>query len=667
VNVGSNPCPWFRWIDESTLEVEVPAGIGTDVPVVVSRRDNVTSLPALFSYAKPEVTSSQPAFLLPGIGNASVQIHGTNFGSSDADVAQVKIGPYQCLPFHVVNSSLIECQLMEIQAWPSSRIGIMPTGEVESVFDGAFEGFEAPSIASINPSSGPTNGGSRCNITGDFFADESVGGVVSVLIGGRPCDDVQVLSRTMIQATTPAGTGANKPIVVMSATGVSSAPMKLWNYVRPYVETVDPLRVFVGESNIAVTLWGQDFGSDGSVPDSVSLEASSPGGGVQMVPCQSPVVSSRGTVIRCTVQSLGAEMVAGGTYSYQVIVGGQASTSSVQSGYVEVIGAPSVSYADPGIGHADGTVDDAGSRTVTVHGSGFGYKLDDIARVMVGNRAVEGTHPGDRGFTYISSTELQISLPPGSGKKLSVTVTTRGGLSNGLNEAFSYLPPSVSAINPSYSFVGNFVADFNINGTEFGLPSSLVIPSVSVGGQPCGSVVLKSTTELQCNGLNASGLHTSEVIVAVDGQRSATNSMFESVADPVVATVGPNIAGPGEEILIFGENFGYAAADLRNVYVDGIPCSSFAWQGPTAVTCNVPPAGEARLALAEFDTRALMGLSIVVETFGRQFNPSNALFAYTGSGDNPFNAPFNVMGHREIGQSASVMLRWLYTDEDLTG
>jgi len=123
----------------------------------------------------------------------------------------------------------------------------------------------------------------------------------------------------------------------------------------------------------------------------------------------------------------------------------------------------------------------------------------------------------------------------------------------------------------------------------------------------------------------------------------------------------------GEPILVFGRNFGFQASDVLGVFVDGQRCNSTAWQDSTAVECIVPEASDAKKAAAVADSRVLLELSVSVVTAGGQTSLPNDMFAYSGAGNRPFNAPSGVVGYRRIGASSTITLRWLYSDTDLTG
>ncbi|MBP0644734.1 IPT/TIG domain-containing protein, partial [Mycobacterium tuberculosis] len=60
----------------------------------------------------------------------------------------------------------------------------------------------APTVSSVNPTSGPGSGGTTVTITGTNFT-----GASAVAFGGTAAAGFSVVSATSITATSPAGTG----------------------------------------------------------------------------------------------------------------------------------------------------------------------------------------------------------------------------------------------------------------------------------------------------------------------------------------------------------------------------------------------------------------------------------------------------------------------------
>lgn len=453
---------------------------------------------------------------------------------------------------------------------------------------------------------------------------------------------------------TPPGVGTNQPVVVGLRTGVESAPRQIWRYAGPTVEAVVPEYLFVGEAGKNVTVQGSNFGLVDSDISAVYLAAARPGGGVTQVPCAVHSVERSGSAssIECVLEHLAPANVSAGSFRMQVQVGNQISTTVGGVG-IDLLGKPQVRIVQPRQGP------NAGGIPIQISGQSFGNALGDVLGVSIAG------YPASFSFSP-DDDEIVAVLPPGAGKEVNVAVMTRGGLENDPARLFSYYTPQVLTVSPDYAFTGGPSLDFNISGEHFG-HSQADIDFVSVGGSQCNSTVLVSSSQIRCYGVNASQWQDSQVVVSSGGQLSLPNSVFEVVGDPKIETVRPQTAADGESIIIFGSNFGYARDDVKNITVGGLPCGSIGFEGRTALSCTVPDKSQALLDAAAIDSRALVGLPVIIETRTGQTNPSegNRWFAYKGGGSRPFNLPFNIAGYRTPGAHSSITLRWLYSDKVL--
>jgi len=109
-------------------------------------------------------------------------------------------------------------------------------------------GICPPAVGTVTPSHGSVLGGTRLSITGSGLV-----AVTGVRIGGVECTNLVVLSPTLLQATTPAGTVGSAPIVLDTATGSVLAPAP-FEYVQQAVTSVSPnVGGFSGGNFITIT------------------------------------------------------------------------------------------------------------------------------------------------------------------------------------------------------------------------------------------------------------------------------------------------------------------------------------------------------------------------------------------------------------------------------
>lgn len=112
---------------------------------------------------------------------------------------------------------------------------------------------EAPTVASISPTSGPSAGGTSVTITGTNFISGA-----TVTIGGAAASNVMVGSATSITCTTPSGSAGTASVLVTTAGGTNAANT-LFTYVAPpTVASVSPSSASI-LGGTSVTLTGTNF------------------------------------------------------------------------------------------------------------------------------------------------------------------------------------------------------------------------------------------------------------------------------------------------------------------------------------------------------------------------------------------------------------------------
>lgn len=187
--------------------------------------------------------------------------------------------------------------------YTTTRDGTMPKSgsvlsdeEVQAIYDwinsGAVDDTAAPAsppaVISVNPTSGPKNGGTKITITGTNFVSGA-----SVTVGGSPCTSVQFISSTSLACTTPAGTPGAVDIIVTNPDTQTGTLLSGFTYnnvilVSPTVTSVLPAS---GSSlgGTSITITGTNFVAGATV----SLGGSS---------CGSVIVNSA-TQITCTTSA----------------------------------------------------------------------------------------------------------------------------------------------------------------------------------------------------------------------------------------------------------------------------------------------------------------------------------------------------------------------------
>jgi formylglycine-generating enzyme required for sulfatase activity len=125
-------------------------------------------------------------------------------------------------------------------------------------------GFCPATITSVTPLQGGTQGGTVISISGTGLSTTS-----SVRVGGVACTNVNVLTPTLVQATTPAGAVGQASISVTTAAGTTLASTP-FNYVQQQITSIVPnTGPYVGGTPITITgqyLAGTSAVTIGGVP-----------------------------------------------------------------------------------------------------------------------------------------------------------------------------------------------------------------------------------------------------------------------------------------------------------------------------------------------------------------------------------------------------------------
>jgi len=117
-----------------------------------------------------------------------------------------------------------------------------------------------PTIGSVTPDSGPEAGGTVVTIVGTGFTGLTA---ADVTFGGTAAASLAVLSDTLMQAETPAGTGT----VILQVTTATGTAEALFTYVGPGVVTIGFVSPSSGPAagGTVVTITGTGFNGTSSV------------------------------------------------------------------------------------------------------------------------------------------------------------------------------------------------------------------------------------------------------------------------------------------------------------------------------------------------------------------------------------------------------------------
>ncbi|MBR0899398.1 IPT/TIG domain-containing protein [Bradyrhizobium tropiciagri] len=352
---------------------------------------------------------------------------------------------------------------------------------------------QAPAVASISPTSGPTTGGTVVSIAGGSFSTAT-----AVRFGATNATSFTIVSSERITAVAPAGTGT-VDITVTNPSGTSFAsPVDQFTYVAaaPTVTSISPT---AGPTTGGTTLTITGTGFTGAT--AVTFGAAS---------AVSFTVNSATSITATSPAGTGTVDV-----TVTTAAGTSATSAADQFSYTS---APTVTAIAPATGPA------AGGTSVAITGTN-----------LTGATAVKFGATNAASFTVNSATSITATSPAGSGT-VDIMVTTAVGTSaTSAADRFTFAVATTqialtSSQNPSsFGQSVTFTARVTAAG---GTPTGTVI--FSDGGSPIGTATLAAGTAAFSIATLKIGSHTITASYAGDGAFNAGTSpaLAQSVGVP---------------------------------------------------------------------------------------------------------------------------------------
>ncbi|MET8680101.1 IPT/TIG domain-containing protein [Streptomyces sp. NPDC004647] len=402
-----------------------------------------------------------------------------------------------------------------------------PSGtSAQSVFF-VFTPPQAPSLAGLNPTSGPAAGGTTVTLTGSNFS-----GATQVKFGATNAT-FTVISNSQINATAPAGTGTVQ-VTVTTPTGTSNGRGYTYSAgPAPVINTLNPPSGPITGGN-TVTITGTNLTLATSVRFGLATATFT-----VLSPTQINATAPPGT----------------GTVAVNVTT--TAGTSN-NLAYTYAV-TPLITGVSPLQGPA------SGGNSVTLSGSG----LTGATGVTFGGVPASG-------FTVVSGTQINAVPPPGAPGPVAVEVTTPAGTSGPGAFYFYVAAPVATELNPAAGPAagGNTVT---ITGSNLTLATS-----VHFG---VATALFSVLSDNQVKATAPPGTGNVPVNVTSIGGTS-NNLTYTYIAGPVIS--GLNLAlgaqSGGNTVTITGSGLTTTTA----VHF-GPASAGFTVLSPTQVTAVVPP------------------------------------------------------------------------------
>jgi hypothetical protein len=545
VSFGGTPAASFTVDSAAQITATSPAGVAgiVDVSVVTIGGTSANTGNDDFTYvAAPAIASLSPTEG-PTTGGTVVIITGTDLLGATA----VSFGATPAATFTVDSATQITA---------TSPAGTAGTVDVSVVTVGGtsantaaddFTYVAAPAIAGLNPTEGPTTGGTVVTITGTNLL-----GATAVSFGGTPATSFTVDSATQITATSPAGAAGTIDVSVVTIGGASAnTAADDFTYVAaPAIASLSPAEG-PATGGTVVTITGTNL---------LGATAVSFGG----TPATSFVVDSA-TQITATSPA----GVAGTVDVSVVTVGGtSANTAAADFAY---LAAPAIASLSPAEGRT------TGGTLVTITGTDLG----GVTSVNFGATPAVSVI----GF---SATRITAVSPAGVAGTVDVSVTTGGGTSaNTAADDFTYVAaPAVTGLSPNAGpEAGGTVV--TITGTAL-----LNAGAVNFGATPAASFTVDSATQITATSpAGAAGIVDVSIVTVGGISANTAADDFTYVAPPAVTGLSPAFgdAFGGTVVTITGTGFSGATAVTFASSVFGLtPAAGFTVVSDTQITATTP-------------------------------------------------------------------------------
>jgi hypothetical protein len=235
------------------IQCVTPAGSGSsDITVLVEGQASNTST---FDFVPPPSLSSISPSSADTVGGGTLTINGSDFKASGNTAT---VGGRSC-PAILESPTQIRCTLPE---------GLGADLEVEVTADGQTGGgqffdYNPPSITSITPDHGPTEGNVPITIQGSNFGPASADAQRSVVVGTSACPLVASSSgHNSITCTLPPGQGVSRIVEVVA--GDQPSNTSTLSYDPPAITSVSPTRASAAGGTL-LTITGSNFGLTAAV------------------------------------------------------------------------------------------------------------------------------------------------------------------------------------------------------------------------------------------------------------------------------------------------------------------------------------------------------------------------------------------------------------------
>jgi hypothetical protein len=532
VDFGGSAAASISVVSLTTITCQTPPHGAGAVTVTVSTVVGSGSKTNAYEYFSiPTVSGVSPA-QGAAAGGTAVTVSGTNFYGG----VSVDFGGSAATGASVINSTTIACTTSAHAA--GSVLVSVTTQSGTGTKAAAYEYIDPPTVASVTPATGDTDGGANVTVSGTNFYSNSP---ATVDFGGSAATAVSVVNRTTITCTTSAHAAGQVTVTVTTPSG-SGSKASAYEYIDPpTVTSVTPAQGATA-GGTAVTVSGTNFYSNS--PAGVDFGGSA--------------ATSVSVVDRTTITCTTAAHAEG---SVTVSVTTPSGTGSQSDAY-DYIAAPTVSSVTPTEGDSDG------GTNVTVNGSRFyGAATVDFGGAAATNVSV------------VDTSTITCQTTAHAAGQVTVTVGTPSGSGSKTN-AYEYIAaPTVTSVTPAIGPASGGTA-VTVRGTNFYGGTS-----VDFGGSAATGVSVVNRTTIACaTSAHAAGFVTATVTTP-SGSGSKTTA-YEYIGAPDVGGVTPprGTTAGGTPVTVTGTNlYGATSVDFG-----GAAAAAVSVMNRSTLTCTTP-------------------------------------------------------------------------------
>ncbi len=288
ISIGGAACTDINLISDTQITCSTPAGTeGAAKDVVVTTPGGAfATLSSSYTYfGNPTITNINPN-KGPSVGGQLITITGTNFYDGEID-ASVGIGSILAAAPCTIQSIVptqITCTTTEVlpgeAGLPQDVIVTTATNAV--TYNDGYTYYDAPTITSIVPNSGPAGLANAITINGANFY-EITGSPLTVTVGGvgQNCTGINIVSSAQITCTTPAGSAGAKTVEVTTP----SSPAATSTYTFYGDPTLSYVMNYYGPTagGNTITIYGTNFYTTTQYPLKVNIDGTPYTAGISAV------------------------------------------------------------------------------------------------------------------------------------------------------------------------------------------------------------------------------------------------------------------------------------------------------------------------------------------------------------------------------------------------